>query len=216
MSDKVFATCSGCGERNGIEVWSRINVGENPELKAKVRDGSLFVWECPHCGKANLARYQTLYHDPDSHLMVWVMPDGILSEDREKALESQMEAVSQALDGYTLRRVPDTGSLIEKVNIFDAGLDDCVIEMCKYITKMEMVQKSGSKDILSARFKFYRIDGADNDIEFYYPAEGQMQGLKIGFNVYEDCAGILRRNPSVKPGAGFARVDLDWVTRFFR
>ena len=48
MSEKVTAACPACGEKHGIEVWNRINVGENPELKAKVKDGSLFVWECPH------------------------------------------------------------------------------------------------------------------------------------------------------------------------
>lgn len=47
MSEKVTAACPACGEKHGIEVWNRINVGENPELKAKVKDGSLFVWECP-------------------------------------------------------------------------------------------------------------------------------------------------------------------------
>ena len=44
MSEKVTAACPACGEKKGIEVWNRINVGENPELKAKVKDGSLFVW----------------------------------------------------------------------------------------------------------------------------------------------------------------------------
>ena len=146
MPEKVTATCSGCGEKHGIEVWNRINVGENPELKEKVKNGSLFVWECPHCGKANLAQSQTLYHDPDERLMIWLMPDGIIPEVQEKALESQFEKISQTLQGYTLRRVSDVGSLIEKVNIIDAGLDDCVIEMCKYITKMEMMEKGGSKD----------------------------------------------------------------------
>ena len=110
----------------------------------------------------------------------------------------------------------DIGSLIEKVNIFDAGLDDCVIEMCKYITKMEMMEKGGSKDLLDTPFKFYHVDGPDNDIEFSYPKDGQMHGLRIGFNVYEDCAGIIRRNPSVKPSPGFSRIDPAWVARFFR
>lgn len=148
MSEKVTAACPACGEKHGIEVWNRINVGENPELKAKVKDGSLFVWECPHCGKANLVQGQTLYHDPNERLMIWLMPDGILPEAQEKALEAQFEKISQTLEGYTLRRVSDIGSLIEKVNIFDTGLDDCVIEMCKYITKMEMMEKGGSKDLL--------------------------------------------------------------------
>lgn len=145
MSEKVTAACPACGEKHGIEVWNRINVGENPELKAKVKDGSLFVWECPHCGKANLVQGQTLYHDPNERLMIWLMPDGILPEAQEKALEAQFEKISQTLEGYTLRRVSDIGSLIEKVNIFDAGLDDCVIEMCKYITKMEMIEKVAPK-----------------------------------------------------------------------
>ena len=46
--------------------------------------------------------------------------------------------------------------------------------------------------------------------------DGQMHGLRIGFNVYEDCAGIIRRNPSVKPSPGFSRIDPAWVARFFR
>ena len=43
-----------------------------------------------------------------------------------------------------------------------------------------------------------------------------MQVVSIGFNVYEDCRGIVQRNPSMKPQPGFARVDADWVTAFLR
>ncbi len=208
--------CSACGERHEVEVWSRINVRENPELKEKVKDGSLFVWECPHCGKSNLARYQTLYHDPDNRLMVWMLPEGSLPESQIKALESQLAAMSDSLEGYSLRRVEDMGSLIEKVNIFDAGLDDRVLEMCKHVTKMEMSGKEGSENIRNAALKFYKLDGPDNDMIFTYPQDGQMQGISVGFNVYDDCAGILRRNPSMSAGTGFARIDSDWIARFFR
>ncbi len=216
MSEKVTAVCAACGEKHGIDVWNRINVGENPELKSKVKDGSLFIWECPHCGKANLVQGQTLYHDPSDHLMIWLMPDGAIPEAQEKALEAQFDKISQTLDGYSLRRVTDVGTLIEKVNIFDAGLDDCVIEMCKYITKMEMTEKGEGKAIMDVPFKFYRTDGPDNDIELSYPLDGRMHGVRIGFNVYEDCAGIIRRNPSVRPSPGFSRIDPVWVARFFR
>ena len=43
-----------------------------------------------------------------------------------------------------------------------------------------------------------------------------MQLAEVGFNVYEDCRGILSRNPSVKEDPGFALVDAAWVSRFFR
>ena len=214
MSEKKIEHCSSCGEPHEVEVWSRINVGENPGLKASVKDGSLFVWECPHCGTRNLVQSQTLYHDPGMRLMIW-RPGADLQESQIKALEAQLEKASDALEGYVLRQVDDIGTLIEKVNIADAGLDDCVIEMCKYVTKMELTEKGGSKTILDAPFKFFQVEGADNDLVFTYPSDGQLQGVKVGFNVYEDCTGIIRRNPSIKPSSGFARVDSSFISKYF-
>jgi len=216
MKTNVIATCSSCGEKREIPLYSGINVAVEPELKARVKDGSLFLWECPHCGKTNLAAGQTIYHDPEERVMIWLLPSGTLPEESVKVIEKSLLDASETLEGYTFRRVDDVGSLIEKVNIFDAGLLDTAIEMCKYVTKMEMIEKGAGKDIINAPFKFFRIDGPDNELAFTYPSEGRMQGLQVGFNVYEDCAGILRRNPSVKPSGGFPRIDQEWIARFFR
>lgn len=216
MTTKLLASCSSCGCTKEITAFGGINVGENPELKARVKDGSLFVWECPSCGAANLAAYQTIYHDPNERLLVWLLPEGTIPEEQVEAIGRQIEASSDFPEGYVFRRVGDVGTLIEKINIFDAGLDDTVIELCKYVTKMEMAEKAGGMDLSDARLKFYRTDGPDNDIEFSYPSEGMMHGLRIGFNVYGDCAGILRRNPSMKPSSGFSTVDQAWIARFFR
>lgn len=215
MNTKMMASCSNCGCRKEITVLNGINVGENPSLKPKVKDGSLFLWECPSCGKANLATWQTIYHDPEEKLMVWLLPEGLIPEEKVEALGHQIEASSDLPEGYVFRRVTDVGSLIEKVNIFDAGLDDTVIEMCKYVTKMELAEKGGAKDLVDVQMKFFRTDGPDGDLEFSYPKDGKMQGVRIGFNVYVDCAGIIRRNPSMKPSGGFPIVDRAWVARFF-
>lgn len=203
---EIKATCRSCSQEHKVEFWNRINVSENPELKERVKDGSLFVWECPHCGTSNLISGQVLYHDPESKLMVFVIPE---------TFEKQLAELSASLEGYTLRRVEDVGSLIEKVNIFDAGLDDCVIEMCKYVSRMELSSKEEGSAVSSAPLKFFRISGPDHDLEFTYPSGGQMHGIALGFNVYEDCAGILRRNPKVKPASGFAKVDSSWIARYF-
>ena len=218
------ATCSLCGGQEKVLAYGSINTAEDPDLKAKVKDGSLFVWECPHCGGYNLARYQTLYHDPDQKLMVWLMPEGNMPPEQLAAVQQHMEIIAEQAfdgeDGYTLRRVGDIGSLMEKVNIFDANLDDRVIEMCKYVTKMELAE--GEKDpsraaaILDTPFKFFKLEGADGDITLSFPQDGQMQGIHIGFNVYEDCRGILQRNPSVTVAKGFAKVDADWLGQYFR
>ena len=207
--NQAVAPCSKCGQQHTVTVYKSINIADNPELKDKVKDGSLFLWECPHCGQMNLARYETLYHDPTSRLMVWLMPEGEISE-------TQMRAISmhtKAMGGYTLRRVSDMGSLMEKVLICDAGLDDVAVEMCKYVTKLEMVQKMDAQkkeEFMASVFHFYRCENEDM-LTFMYGMEGQMLGVNVGWNVYQDCIGILSRNPQMKPEDGFERIDAEWL-----
>ena len=211
---QALAPCSKCGQQQTVTVYRSINIADNPELKDKVRDGSLFLWECPHCGQVNLARYETLYHDPAAKLMVWLIPEGEISETQMQAIRMH----TKAMGGYTLRRVNDMGSLMEKVLVSDAGLDDVVLEMCKYVTKMEMIQKSvpaeQKEEFLAADFHFYRSEGEGDAriLTFMYALDGQMLGVNIGWNVYQDCAGILERNPQVRPEDGFAKVDAAWLS----
>ena len=213
ITTEVLAQCSKCGQQHKVTVYRSINTSENPELKDKVKDGSLFLWECPHCGQVNLAKYETLYHDPAAKLMVWLIPAGEISE-------TQMQAITmhtKAMGGYTLRRVNDMGSLMEKVLIAEAGLDDVVLEMCKYVTKLEMIQKSvgaeQKNEFMAATFHFYKSEGDGDErlLTFMYGLDGQMLGVNIGWNVYQDCAGILERNPQIKPADGFAKIDADWL-----
>lgn len=214
---QASSPCSKCGNRNTVDIYKSINVSENPELKDKVRDGSLFLWECPHCGQVNLARYETLYHDPEGKLMVWLIPEGDVSE-------TQMQAITmhtKAMGGYTLRRVNDTGSLMEKILVHDSGLDDVVLEMCKYAVKMEMASKLSNEQaagLITSAFRFYRLEGDGDDrlITMMYPHDGQMVGIKIGWNVYQDCQGILERNGNIRPSEGFARIDTDWLSSIMK
>ena len=206
---EAIGKCSKCGHEQKISLYKSINVAQDPELKDKVKNGSLFAWKCPECGEMNLVKYATLYHDPASKLMVWLLPGG-------STKDAQVEQANQQISGlsdYTLRLVGDIGSLMEKVNILDAGLDDVAIEMRKYVTKMEMAGKMEDKDkaddFMASTFRFYAID--DDSIVFSYPSEGNMVNLKVGLNVYEDCQGIIGRNPSVCPEPGFASIDAAWL-----
>jgi len=174
-----------------MDAYSSIDVKSEPELKEKLLSGELFAKECPVCGEKNLVKYPMMYHDSDSSLLI-VLSDASVS----------VEALPE---GYTGRRVRSVGELVEKIKIFDADLDDVVVEMTKYVTKMEL-----KKDV---EMKFLKLDGADNEIIFTYPEKQEMQLLSVGFNVYEDCRGIVQRNPSIRP-SGLAVVDPDWLKNF--
>lgn len=224
LTAKANGVCSKCGQTTEITVYKSINTADNPELKEKVKNGALFLWECPHCGTVNLARYETLYHDPQKKLMLWLVPDGKISETQMQAITNH----TKAMGGYTLRLVRDMGELMEKVLIFDSGLDDVVIELCKWVTKREMTSTSGKEtkleekqnndEISASTFHFYKVEGEGDGrlIILSYASKGQMVGLKIGWNVYEDCEGIIERNPAVRPGEGFVRVDAKWIESIVR
>ena len=212
----ALAPCSKCGEKAEITIYKSINTAENPELREKISNGSLFIWKCPHCGQANLAKYESLYHDPDGKIMIWLMPSGDLPE-------TQMQAISnhaKAMGDYRLRRVEDVGELMEKVLIFDAGLDDMAVEMCKYVTKMEMSAKksAGQENLADTPFHFHRIEDIDGMkcLVFIYPSAGQMMSLNVGYNVYEDSIGILQRNPDIIPQGTFLKIDRNWLASVIR
>ena len=81
-----------------------------------------------------------------------------------------------------------------------------------------MIQKSVSAEqkdeFMAATFHFYKSEGEDDAriLTFMYGLDGQMLGVNIGCNVYQDCAGILERNPQIKPAEGFAKIDSDWLS----
>ena len=199
----IKARCNACGKVHEVQAIQSVNTAENPDLKEEVCSGRLFVWTCPDCGAANLAKWPFLYHDPSQNLILW------LSDGRAET-ESQMVrtiASEEGLEAYTCRIVDTPGDLVEKISIFDAGLDDVAMELCKFVTRQEL-----DKDVA---LRFYRIEGPDHDITLAYPENGQMQMVQIGFNVYEDSAAIVQRNPSLAEASkGLVRVDRDWIERF--
>jgi len=189
MTIRTF--CDKCGTPYEAEAFQTINVADTPELKARVISGELFIGTCPSCGGRKLISYPLIYRDPSEKLLLCLSARNINAE---------------GFDG-TARRVRDVGSLIEKIKIFDAGLDDVVVELVKYVTRQEIGKR--------VPLKFLRMDGADNEMIFTYPEKDSMQLLSVGFNVYEDCRGIVQRNPSMTRSLkGLAVVDEDWAGCF--
>ena len=221
MENTIIVKCRSCGHQAEKKVPQSINVHAEPSLKEAVRSGALFTWECPVCGAVNMVQSDLLYHDPDASLMIW-----LLTAEAEASLGAKIQAVwtsiqaDESMRDYTFRRVSDAGSLIEKVRIADYGLDDIAVEMCKYVTAMELA--SGEKDparsaeLSGVQLRFHSMDGPDNQMQFVFPLAGAMHTVSVGFNVYEDCGAILRRNPDIHPSGAFPKIDSSWIKTRFR
>ncbi|MCB4755638.1 MAG: CpXC domain-containing protein [Elusimicrobia bacterium] len=67
-------TCSACKMPTKAEVWSVINVRDNPVLKDLLLGGELNLIECSSCKHVFYAEHFLIYHDPRRELMAFVYP----------------------------------------------------------------------------------------------------------------------------------------------
>lgn len=199
LKTQVSASCHKCGCEHKLHIYKSINSAADPQLKASLLDGSLFLWECPACGERNLVSYECLYHDPDQKIMIWMLPSGAPRVLEDDAILNRV----RTMEDYRFRIVANPGELMEKVLIFDAGLDDRCMEMVKYVASRE----EGMTDVTNLHF--YRIQ--DDVMVFSGVKASGMQLFGFGLNVYQDCEGIIARNGDIARESGFEKIDTEWI-----
>lgn len=210
LKSKAKAVCQKCSHEHVVDIYKSINADLDPDLKAAVMDGSAFLWECPDCGTSNLIAYECLYHDPKDKYMVWMLPFGEPEGPEKDAIMNQ----ARAMGDYRLRIVSNAGDLMEKVIIYDAGLDDRCIELVKYVAGNELENVTNlhfyrmQDDVMV--FSGLKTSSGEGD------SAGRMEGFGFGLNVYEDCRGILQRNEDISKEDGFVRIDADWVASILK
>jgi endogenous inhibitor of DNA gyrase (YacG/DUF329 family) len=130
LVDQATVTCPACGTDFKTEIISTVNVSIDPKLKSRVLDGSLFDHDCPKCGKLSRLGHNVLYHDMERRFQVDVRPMGNPPDAAAVDLAGIMldGPVGQ---GYRLRWVVEAFELAEKVRVFDAKLDDRLVELLK-------------------------------------------------------------------------------------
>jgi hypothetical protein len=101
-----------------------VNSAVSPDLKVKLLSGELNLFVCPKCACRFEIDSELVYHDPEKYIIIRYIPGwgGILPV---------IEKDDEILRRYTLRIVTSRNMLIEKMKIFDDGLDDRIIEAIK-------------------------------------------------------------------------------------
>ena len=120
--------CPFCHEDVPFIMHNSINVGIHPEFKEKVLDWSIFQYQCPNCKKSDIVCHPVLYHDPENEIMIQVLwHEEEFGQPMDKELQSLIEVMGQK--NYRRREVFGYYELMEKIRIFDAGLDDFAISL---------------------------------------------------------------------------------------
>ena len=179
--EKITITCPKCKNEHPFIIWSSINTTLDPEMKAAVKDKSAFLFTCPDCGEKTYVDYGTLYHQMEDRIMIhYAQSDEsaeevlrLLNEDGPNGIFKDMRA-----DNYLIRIARSQNELREKIEIFDAGLDDRIVELVKLLVLVKYQEANPGHDEIAL---YYRKNEGKDIIEIY--ADGEYSAL---FEIPED------------------------------
>ena len=114
-----------------------------------------------------------------------------------------------SMENYKFRIVRDTNKLVEKIKIFDEGLDDRVIEIIKVINRSFFLNKYPEKEIEEILFD---KNNEDSYIAKFFIKDGTVAFMPISEEMIDV---ILEKHKELlkeeKKEKGFALIDEVWA-----
>ncbi|QHI71410.1 CpXC domain-containing protein [Aminipila terrae] len=204
--------CPECGNKQNYVRWQSIIADIDPQLKEKVLNGELFVFDCKKCGKKFPITYPCLYHDMGKHLMVYLTSDKESINEMNKILFDSPETFEiQARQGYIYRAVSTVNEMAEKIMIHDMKLDDRVIE----IIKMLILFKSGNEgmdvDSIAGMF-YYPAKDHKHQIVIMF-ADGKQTFIPIEEELIKETMTNLKDKIEQNTEEGYQAINVEWVSK---
>ena len=177
----VQLVCPHCGRKSTYTMNRLIDTGEDPDAEKNLFNGDLFRYTCPFCHEPQDVSYSCLYHDQARKLLIGYADNEADAEELRLNLNGSYhrDRLDEALKEWSAscirRLVTSIGSLQEKALIFHFNLDDRIIEIAKYMTRM--IAEEQQMDLRDAQlyfnhgeegysFAIVSEDGSEGEIPF--------------------------------------------------
>ena len=215
LNAKQNVRCPECGQMSEITMWNSITVKDSKDLNQDLLQGKINMFHCPSCSHTALMPTPMLYHDEEKRLMISFSPcnDPILKHQLFDNVQktSKESGELEKLEGYNLRFVTDYNELLEKLLIFDNGLNDKAIEVIKL---MIIMQDSDKCEQRSCRFG--KRDGAELEFMIADRKENQIYTSKVPLDRYDTIDASLKES-GVKPYSfEWEMVDSSYATKLLQ
>lgn len=134
QAEKQFfkQTCPKCGATitHSYYQFYEVTKEEQAIKKQLLKERSkFFEAKCPKCGVSASIQYPLQYIDTEKKLNIYLMPIGHPDENK---FFDQVEKFNTR-PGFITRLVADGDALVDKISVFDANLDDRVVELSKVL-----------------------------------------------------------------------------------
>ena len=206
---KATITCGKCGKEWEAVLQPCVNISLHPDEKEKVLDGSFFHRVCPSCGETISVFYPCLYDDMQKALMIYLLP-----EDTEKALEAlnaqQKNWSPDMLKAAKICKMRAVGSLIqlvEKIKIFDEGLDDRYVELTKPFIFAQFQKAHPEVEGIAA---LYEKQNGKNGYTIFCK-DGKQFWAEIPEGVYEEVERIFKDEVEKKTTTEYEMIGPGWA-----
>ena len=189
-------SCPKCQEAQSVDLYDSVNVAKDPELKERLLSNQLNRVTCGPCELDFRVDKNLLYTDPAHRAMVYLMPCTLAELDRAREeFEATTQVVGHILPGDVeapeLHLVIDRTELVEKIFLFEAGVNDRLIEYIKY---MIYVRNPEAVDPRTQQLLFNAQDSTDESMVFVVRnlASGAFENvLQYDRKAYEALAAAL-------------------------
>jgi len=201
--------CPECGHEQEIHVIPSVNVTVEPEMREKVISGEIFLFTCEKCGFSGFAGYPFIYEDKETAggFLIYLEPE---CEDREVGVDGDV-ADQILLKSMTMRLVTTVNELKEKIFVFEADLDDRVLELFKMLALSKMESDDAEK--IPDELRFTEIAETDGEKMVFFAAfkdEKYLGVLELPYSLYQSC--VITGSPIWDyPINECGMVDQQWV-----
>ncbi|MGI6150372.1 MAG: CpXC domain-containing protein [Christensenellales bacterium] len=198
-------TCPKCGFLYEHECCPSVNASTDPVLREQVISGNICVTTCPSCSVVTRLVYPCLYQDPKKGFAVYFLPR---TEARSVPATGDMETLMECASAKIRRLVDDYTELMEKITIFELGLDDRIMELFKAYTAISIMSAP------NAAFKpdtlIFQGKGEDGSFVLLGIREKEVHQLSVPARLYSALDELIG-DRDWGEGDDFVMVDMIWA-----
>lgn len=191
--------CPHCGRVQKITRWRLINRETEPLAGLRAKKGTLFTVPCEACGADMRLSYDCMVFDPAHRAMVYLCPE-------DHAPDNQTLSALPPEPGYKLRLVHTAAELSEKLDIFDSGLEDTVVELVKVFYYAQFQAQKPEETVTDVVFA-----AAPAPCFRFTCQSGRTYELPLQNDYYKKVQAQYQERIWQRTGAGMLRVDAAWA-----
>lgn len=199
--------CPNCKSVTKAKLWTSVSASENPSIRNRIMDESLFEWQCPHCKYKNKLSYPMLYHDINNDFMIYLVPQ----VKQHNIIDKESVNIYPNLDIINKRLAENINVLKEKILIFENKLDDMAIEVTK-LAISRVVEKKLKAKVTEGYFCVFDEETSHLGFVFFLKDRKTPHYQTTRISAYEKSLAMVAeymRETNTIPG--FLKIDKSWA-----